>query len=120
SSVLARRAAGPEFNGAYWAANLRQPVRFAETLQRLLDDGVTAAIELGPHPVLLPAMQQTAQSAQVEGADWTAVACGERDTGAAAALLSAVGTLWAAGLAIDWPQLMPAAPVADLPLHPWQ
>ncbi len=117
STVLARRAEGGELGAAYWAANLRQPVRFAQTLARALEDGITTAIELGPHPVLLPAMQQTAQAS---GRELQAVACGQRDQAGAVGLLSAVAALWTAGHAIDWARLLPAAPLAELPGYPWQ
>jgi len=117
STVHARRAEGAELGGAYWAANLRQPVRFADTLAQMLGDGIGAAIELGPHPVLLPAMQQTAQAA---GRELQAVACGQRDEAGAKGLLGAVGALWASGHAIDWARLLPAAPFTDLPAYPWQ
>ncbi|NIM40823.1 MAG: SDR family NAD(P)-dependent oxidoreductase [Hydrogenophaga sp.] len=117
ATVLARRADGGELGAAYWAANLRQPVRFAQTLARALEDGIGAAIELGPHPVLLPAMQQTAQAA---GRELQAVACGQRDQDGATGLLTAAGALWCAGGAIDWARLMPAAPPTELPTYPWQ
>jgi acyl transferase domain-containing protein/acyl carrier protein len=117
STVLARRADGGELGAAYWAANLRQPVRFGDTLAQMLQDGITAAIELGPHPVLLPAMQQTAQAA---GRELQAVACGQRDQDGAAGLLMAVGAFWAVGHTIDWSRLLPAAAVTRLPGYPWQ
>ncbi len=117
STVLARRADGSELGATYWAANLRQPVRFAQTLTRALEDGIGAAIELGPHPVLLPAMQQTAQAA---GRELLAMACGQRDEAGAIGLLTAVGALWSAGHAIDWARLLPATPPTALPTYPWQ
>ena len=38
---------------AYWARQVRQPVRFAEAMTALDAEGVTTYIEVGPHPVLL-------------------------------------------------------------------
>src|SRR5690606_31603414 len=67
--------------------------------------------------VLLPALQENAQSL---GRELSAVACGQREQGGSAALLSAVASLWTAGLAPDWAQLLPAAPLAELPTYPWQ
>jgi phthiocerol/phenolphthiocerol synthesis type-I polyketide synthase B len=118
STVLGRRAEGREFGGAYWASNLRQPVRFAETVGHMLDAGVTHFVELGPHPVLLPSVQQTAQAS---GHAVHAGACGRRDEPEQPSLLTAFGALWAAGYPVDWYRLMPEGGRAvDLPHYPWQ
>ncbi|MDX3133280.1 type I polyketide synthase [Streptomyces europaeiscabiei] len=41
------------FDAAYWAENLRRPVRLAGALAAAAADGHTAFIEISPHPVLL-------------------------------------------------------------------
>jgi acyl transferase domain-containing protein/acyl carrier protein len=129
STVLGRRCDGRELGASYWARNLRQPVRFAEAVQQLGDPssaGHTVFIELGPHPVLLPAVQQTAQdcAARTPGAPLVhTVACGRRDEPAAATLLGAVGALWTLGAAPDWARVhaQPQPPAfVDLPKYPWQ
>ncbi|MEW2117410.1 SDR family NAD(P)-dependent oxidoreductase [Streptomyces sp. NPDC005474] len=51
---------GPEMNAAYWTANLRQPVYFADAMSALFDEGVTHVVEVSPHPVLVPAIEQLA------------------------------------------------------------
>ena len=118
STVLARRAEGHEFDAGYWARNLRQPVMFTQTVGRLVEDGVTVFVELGPHPVLLPSIEQTAQS---EGATATTIACGHRDKPEQPTFLAALGALWAAGTPIDWSRLMPrGGRSVALPLYPWQ
>jgi len=45
-------------NADYWCDHLRQPVRFTDGVRSLLDWGCQAAIEVGPHPVLLGLAQQ--------------------------------------------------------------
>ncbi|PYV19952.1 MAG: short-chain dehydrogenase, partial [Acidobacteria bacterium] len=46
--------AGPEIaSAAYWRRQVRAPVRFFAGMQTLAETGVTAFIEVGPHPVLL-------------------------------------------------------------------
>src|SRR5262249_36299011 len=47
---------GRGFDPASGAHNLREPVRFAATVQRLLADRHTLFVEISPHPVLLPAI----------------------------------------------------------------
>jgi phthiocerol/phenolphthiocerol synthesis type-I polyketide synthase B len=118
STVLARRADGVEFSRGYWARNLRQPVRFGQTVSQMLADGITVFVELGPHPVLLPSNQQTAAA---EGRDAATIAVARKEEGERAAFHAAIGALWAAGYPIDWRKVLPASGrVVDLPLYPWQ
>jgi len=117
SSVLARPAEGREFDADYWGRNLRQPVRFGACIEQLVDDGASAFIELGPHPVLVPAIAQTAQA---RGANVLTLACGRRDEPEVDTALTVIASLWSAGHQIDWSKVMnPAGPV-DLPKYAWQ
>ncbi|MFG2004861.1 type I polyketide synthase [Spirillospora sp. NPDC048911] len=54
-------------DAAYWYDSLRGTVRFADATQALLDDGHHALLEVSPHPVLVPAMEQTAEQRLGEG-----------------------------------------------------
>ncbi len=56
--VLAR-----ELDAAYFARNLREPVRLAQATDALLTAGHTVLVELGANPVLLPALRQSARRA---------------------------------------------------------
>ncbi len=118
STVLARSVDGAELDAAYWGCNLRQPVRFADTAAALIDSGASSFVELGPHPVLAPALQQTAQALAREVATLVLGRRGEPEQHNA---LAVVAGLWAAGHAIDWTRVLPAADTpVDLPLYPWQ
>lgn len=118
STVTGRRAEGAEFNAMYWASNLRQPVQFASATKELLGDGITVFVELGPHPVLLPSVEQTAQSLDRPA---RMIACGRREEPEQATFVEAVGALWTAGVAVDWGKVMPdGGSFAPLPLYPWQ
>jgi myxalamid-type polyketide synthase MxaE and MxaD len=118
STVLARRAEGDEFGASYWSANLRQPVLFTDAVARMLEDGITAFVELGPHPVLLPSVQQTAQAID---RSVVTVPCGRREEPEWINMLGAVGALWAVGAPIDWRRVLPpGARHVNLPLQPWQ
>ncbi|TVT53504.1 acyltransferase domain-containing protein, partial [Amycolatopsis rhizosphaerae] len=44
------------FGAAYWAANLRRPVRFSAAVAAAADDGHHLFVELSPHPVLRHAL----------------------------------------------------------------
>ena len=117
STVLGRRAGGRELDGAYWGRNLRQPVRFTEAVSALLADGVTVFVELGPHPVLLPSVEQTAQAA---GRAVATVVPGRREEPQQAGVLAALGALWTAGTPVDWRAVLPPGRDVALPLYPWQ
>jgi phthiocerol/phenolphthiocerol synthesis type-I polyketide synthase B len=118
STVTGRRADGAEFDASYWAGNLRQPVQFARATQALLEEGITLFIELGPHPILLPSVEQTAQSLDRPA---RMIACGRSEQHEQAAMLEAVGGVWAAGGAVDWTRVMAeGGEFVRLPLYPWQ
>jgi acyl transferase domain-containing protein len=53
---------GVELGADYWPRNLRQPVRFTNAIELALDTGTTALVELGPHPILAPAVEQTVRT----------------------------------------------------------
>ena len=118
STVLGRRAPGSEFDAAYWGRNLREPVLFADALGSVVDAGISVFIELGPHPILLHAVEQTARAS---GAQATTVACARREEGENAALLAALGRLWVAGYPVAWDRIHPGAgQLVSLPHYPWQ
>ncbi|MFE0809333.1 SDR family NAD(P)-dependent oxidoreductase [Streptomyces sp. NPDC058848] len=60
STVRVAPVDGPEMDAAYWTENLRRPVLFADAMSRLFDEGVTHVVEISPHPVLAPAVEQLA------------------------------------------------------------
>ncbi|SHM12515.1 type I polyketide synthase [Actinacidiphila paucisporea] len=60
STVRVTGLDGPEMDAAYWVENLRSPVLFADAMGALLADGVTHVVEISPHPVLAPAVEQIA------------------------------------------------------------
>jgi acyl transferase domain-containing protein len=117
STVLARAVAGAELDARHWARNLRQPVRFAEVVQTLLEGGARTFVELGPHPVLTPAVEQNAQAA---GAQAIACCTGRREESEQTCLLGALAALWVGGHRVEWSRVLPAAAPTDLPLYPWQ
>ncbi|MEZ4432008.1 MAG: beta-ketoacyl synthase N-terminal-like domain-containing protein [bacterium] len=98
----------------YWARNLRERVRFAEAVAELRDAGIDAFVEIGPHPVLLRAIEQSAPRAAL-------VAAMRREADDAVALAAAIGALYTRGAAIDWRRLHPhGAPAMPLPRVPWR
>ncbi len=60
STVSGEPISGAELGPDYWVANLRRPVLFAPAIQRLLDDGHGAFLEVAPHPILTRSVAETA------------------------------------------------------------
>ncbi|MBI4995371.1 MAG: SDR family NAD(P)-dependent oxidoreductase [Rhodocyclales bacterium] len=52
STVTGALATDLSFDAAYFGRNVREPVRFADAIRAMVDDGHTVFLELGPHPVL--------------------------------------------------------------------
>jgi phthiocerol/phenolphthiocerol synthesis type-I polyketide synthase B len=118
SAVLGGRAQGSDFDAVYWSRNLRGPVRFADAVNGLLDADILIFVELGPHPVLLHAIEQTALA---RGRRATTISCARREGGESSAFLSALGQLWTAGYPLAWDRVLPKpGRFVPLPLYPWQ
>ncbi|MGW2892783.1 type I polyketide synthase [Streptomyces griseoruber] len=110
------RDAAPR-DGAYWAANLRNPVRFAGAVTAAAEDGFRTFLEVSAHPVVRHSVQETLEAA---GADRHCVAGSlRRDGGGLAQLLANAGLLYCAGAAVDWPA-GPGAPPLSLPPRSWR
>jgi epothilone polyketide synthase D len=56
STVSGDRSDGIEWDGGYWACNIRQPVLFADAIKLALEEGCNSFIEIAPHPVLSQSM----------------------------------------------------------------
>ncbi len=117
SAVLGRMASGEELDAAYWARNLREPVQLAKALDALAERGADAFLELGPHPVLGPSIEQWCADS---GRSMTVACCGRREEDEGARLVGALATLWCAGAPVDFARgATSPAPVVDFPLYPW-
>jgi acyl transferase domain-containing protein len=103
---------------SYWITNLRQPVRFADTITALLGDGHRVFIETSPHPVLTFGIQQTIDA---EGVDAVTVPTLRRDHGGEHQFTHAAATAHAHGTTIDWTGWYPGPqPTIPLPTYAFQ
>ncbi|MGA5823768.1 beta-ketoacyl synthase N-terminal-like domain-containing protein [Kitasatospora sp. NPDC094028] len=103
----------------YWYRNLRQPVRLRDTIQSLLHQGHRRFIEIGPHPVLSQAVEETAEAAGV-----TATTVGtlrQAADGPRQFLLSAARAQ-VGGAPVDWTAAFTGVrrEHIDLPTYPFQ
>ncbi|MGM1059462.1 SDR family NAD(P)-dependent oxidoreductase [Saccharothrix sp. Mg75] len=114
SSVTGRPITGPELDARYWWRNVREPVAFAPAVRHLLDDGVDAFVEIGPHPVLRTYLRRLAPEALV-------LPTLRRDSPGGPAIRATTEALLAAGAPADRDAHFPRpGTVVGLPAYPWQ
>ena len=68
SAVTGGLADTAGLDAAYWFANVREPVRFADVIGALAGAGHTVFIEISPHPVLVAAISGTLEEASAGAA----------------------------------------------------
>ncbi|GAA0223767.1 type I polyketide synthase [Cryptosporangium japonicum] len=105
----------------YWVRHLREPVRFRDAVRTMRAHGADAWFEVGPEPVLSPAVRDCAD--QEPGTEPPLLAAALRagrpevDT-----LTDALARLHARGTGPDWSRYFDARPTAavELPTYPFQ
>ncbi|MEU0477536.1 beta-ketoacyl synthase N-terminal-like domain-containing protein, partial [Streptomyces olivaceus] len=113
STLHADRLDTADLDGGYWYRNLRGTVQFEAVTRRLIDDGMGAFVELSSHPLLVPAVEETAQQT---GAAVTATGTLRRDEGGARRMLTALASLHVAAATVDWGTLLGGAPAEPIAL----
>jgi acyl transferase domain-containing protein/acyl carrier protein len=111
STVTGTVVAGTDFDASYWVRNLRQPVLFAQAIECALAAGPTTFLELGPHPVLAPAV---VQSLALSGGGHVLESM-RRGEDERAAMLDAIGKLYVLGHSLAWDAILSAAEAFELP-----
>ncbi|RPF40442.1 acyl transferase domain-containing protein [Streptomyces sp. Ag109_G2-6] len=118
STVTGDIVDGTGLEPAYWVDNLRRPVLFSDQAVRLLGDGVRAFLEMSPHPVLLPALEQVVVHV---GATAGVVPSMRRHEPERTTLLASLGKLFTLGASItDSAGLTLGERTFKLPTYPWQ
>ncbi|GAO41451.1 hybrid non-ribosomal peptide synthetase/type I polyketide synthase [Flavihumibacter petaseus] len=117
STVTGTLLSDLKMDAVYWMDNLRKPVLFSSAASALQDDGYTDFIEIGPHPILLGALQQVFQSGNSQLNLLPAL---RRETPATEVLYEVVRRLYTSGYPVRWEGLYPQRPPLHLPLMPWQ
>ncbi|MGW3572535.1 acyltransferase domain-containing protein, partial [Streptomyces sp. NPDC000941] len=89
-----------ELDAGYWYRNLRQTVRFEETVGAILDEGDAVFVEASAHPVLTIGLQEIAEARGAEGT--VALGSLRRDEGGLDRFLTSLGEAYVRGVAVDW------------------
>ena len=118
STVACRWVDGAELDGGYWAANVREPVRFGAAVAALGGAGYRVFIEVSPHPVLTSAVAETLAEAGVAGP----VVCGtaERGDGGPRRVAASLAQVFVRGVAVDWAAVLGRGARVDLPTYAFQ
>jgi acyl transferase domain-containing protein len=102
----------------YWTRHIRGPVRFADGIRTLTDEGVTAYLEVGADTALSGAILS---GKSPDRAAPVIVPCQRRDMPQPQALRSALAIAHTRGLPVDWSCLLPARPRRlPVPTYPFQ
>ncbi|MBQ1160738.1 SDR family NAD(P)-dependent oxidoreductase [Streptomyces sp. A73] len=120
STVTAAPVDTASLDTGYWVTNLREPVRFAETVEALVRDGHRVFIEAAPHPVLSLGMEDTLQAC---GAEAVTVPTLRHDEGGREQLARALASGFTHGVALDWARWFPTGctpRMVDLPTYAFQ
>ncbi|MEE2855687.1 MAG: type I polyketide synthase [Actinomycetota bacterium] len=119
STVTGERLDGYAAGASYWWQNTRATVLFEPAISRMLDDGYTHFVELGPHPVLATSIVEIAAAQKTDVVVLAAQRRGDDDS---RTLMNCVAALHCNGHPVGWDALYPrqAARLLSLPLYPWQ
>jgi acyl transferase domain-containing protein/surfactin synthase thioesterase subunit len=118
STVLAEKASGDNLNAEYWINNLRNPVRFYDTINKMRNEGNNIFIECSPHPVLETAIEQIVEESDEKG---FVLSSFHKDMNDQTDMLQSLGLLHGLGYSVDWKIIYPNANrFVQLPTYPWQ
>ncbi|WP_237570740.1 type I polyketide synthase [Mycolicibacterium lacusdiani] len=117
STVTGEQLTDYSAGAAYWWQNTRATVLFEPAARRMLEDGYTHFVELGPHPVLASSIHEIAGTQAV-----SVLATQRRNGDDDRSLLECVGALHGNGHDVAWEALNPrrGSKLVKLPSYPWQ
>uniref|UniRef100_A0AAU1I806 Thioester reductase domain-containing protein n=1 Tax=Streptomyces sp. NBC_00180 TaxID=2903632 RepID=A0AAU1I806_9ACTN len=99
STVTGRVAVGEDLRSAdYWVTQVREPVRYADAVTTLYEQGVRTVVEIGPGGVLTA----LARTVLADRDDIAVHALQRPDRTEPSALVDGIGTLHARGVTVDW------------------
>ncbi|MEU6770729.1 beta-ketoacyl synthase N-terminal-like domain-containing protein [Streptomyces sp. NPDC046759] len=99
STVRCASVDGTELDAAYWADNLRDPVRFVDAVRKAAEPEETVFVEISPHPLLTQAVDAVLDE---RGEAPSAVVTLKRGQPEPENLLRAIGRIFAQGGRVDW------------------
>ncbi|CAH1195753.1 5-methyl-1-naphthoate synthase [Paenibacillus plantiphilus] len=114
STVTADEVEGAATDSYYWWLNVRETVRFAPVIEKLVGLGYSAFLEIGAHPVLSGSLTECFGERSA-----LAIASIRRKEDEHAAMMHALAELYTWGIEPDWMALYPQGQRVKLPRYPW-
>lgn len=117
SNLSGRLANGEMTSADYWRRQIRQPVRFAESVASLASSGVEVLLEIGPKPILLGLAERC-----LNGSDHVSLASLRQGQSDWHTLLESLARLYTFGYSVDWRGFDASYTRrrVDLPTYPFQ
>ncbi|KPI22231.1 6-deoxyerythronolide-B synthase [Actinobacteria bacterium OK074] len=104
----------PGYGTAYWAANLRRPVRFAQAVRAAAEDGHRVFVEVAPHGTQTHALTETLPD------DALVVPTLRKGTDDALTFRTALATLLVNGVRATGERELPDGRIVDVPSPRWR
>jgi len=124
STVDGKCCDGSKLDAAYWWANVRQEVRFCDTITSIWKDlGPCHFLEVGPHPVLKLSIQRTLADLQPNSKASVAdiLTTLNRNTDEPLTFMSTLGALYGMGYSPRWQQQLKGDEMMiTLPAYPFE
>ena len=119
STVTGHIIDGSAIDAHYWAQNIREPVRFAATIQDMIQADYQCFLEIGAHPVLSTYLSEILNHAGRETG--RVLPSLRRKEPELKTLLNSFGKLYTIGYPVDWQRFYPQGGCfVRLPAYPWQ
>jgi acyl transferase domain-containing protein/NADPH:quinone reductase-like Zn-dependent oxidoreductase/NADP-dependent 3-hydroxy acid dehydrogenase YdfG/acyl carrier protein len=117
STVTGQLIDGETLDAAYWWQNVRQSVRFSDTMIQMLEDDYGLFVEVGPHPVLRNSMRECMEHCGKDRAQAFSIRRNQPENNL---MLENLGTLYTLGNNPNWDVLAPKAEFIKLPSYIWE
>ncbi|MEU5647630.1 type I polyketide synthase, partial [Streptomyces milbemycinicus] len=119
STVTGTRLHTTGLDAGYWYRNLRKPVLFGPVTEELLTQGHDVFLEMSPHPVLVPAVQEASDAVTATAA---AVGSLRRGDGGPERFLLSLAEAFVRGAHVDWAAVLggTGTRLVELPTYPFQ
>ena len=118
STVTANEVTDVRYDARYWCDNIREPVRFADTIATAIEDGHSLFLEVGPHPVLSTSLRECI----LESGNAAATAMTlRRKQPELATFTDGISAMFCGGLELDWDAFLQKSDTfVPLPLYRFQ
>ena len=120
SAVVGDELDTTALDAEYWFRNMRNTVRFDSAMRSAFRAGFRAFVEPGPHPVLLPAVEQIAADVSVNVLTGGTL---QHERGGLGRFYESAAELYVAGISVDWRAACTSGNARhrpDLPTYPFQ